>query len=248
MPAYRALCDSGGTPSALFQSKALLSSAPPLASIPEPESSKLCPSPHPSAVSFSSHLHDNRHRPFHKSLPCKTHSPFFFPTSNRKLKIKHNRTHKHQRSYFFFYSDLDTFIFSALLCDSTVPPLAFPLPAHRRARKPLSQTTAQSHTHDSSVPTLPFPTHTDSRPALRASPGAVHTFPRGSIKIWGHIHTGCLNAEERTHTAPSQPPRGHSLLNRAQRAQLRSRDAPCSPTNASTKEEALTPPVCATAP
>lgn len=102
MPAYRALCDSGGTPSALFQSKALLSSAPPLASIPEPESSKLCPSPHPSAVSFSSHLHDNRHRPFHKSLPCKTHSPFFFPTSNRKLKIKHNRTHKHQRSYFFF--------------------------------------------------------------------------------------------------------------------------------------------------
>lgn len=100
MPAFCLLCDSSGARLALFQSKTLVNCPPSLASIAEPKSSKLCSSPHPSAVSFSSHLHDNRHRPSHKSLPCKTHRPFFFPTSNRKLKIKHNRTHEHQHSYF----------------------------------------------------------------------------------------------------------------------------------------------------
>lgn len=225
----------------LSQSKTAVSSPPSPASIPEPKSSKPCSSPHPSAVSLSSHLHNDRHRPFHKSLPCKTHSPFFLPTSIRKLKTKHNRTHKHQLSFFFFYSDLDTFIFSALLCDSRIPPSWLPTSCPSPGQKSLSQTTAQSHTHDSSVPTLPFPMHMDFHPALLTSPGVVHTFPRGNIKFRGHIHTACLNTEEWPHTAPSQPPRGPLLINGAQRAQLYSQDAPCSPT------KALTPPDCATA-
>lgn len=87
---------------------------------------------------LTSHLRDNRHRPFHKSLPCQTHSPFSFLL--QKENKKDNETHKHQHSFFFFffYSDLETLVLSALLRNSRIPPLGFlptaepeiPLPNH----------------------------------------------------------------------------------------------------------------------
>lgn len=120
----------------LSQSKTAVSSLPSPASIPEPKSSKPCSSPHPSAVSLSSHLHNDRHCPFHKSLPCKTQSlfPSYF---NQKIKNETQQNTQTPTELFFFFTV--TWTHSSFQCCCVTAEfllLGFPLPAHRRARNP----------------------------------------------------------------------------------------------------------------
>lgn len=125
----------------------------------------------PSSLSSSPHLKPQQS---HSLLTCMTtgivHSTslwpalqnsqsLFFPTSRRK-KTTTKHTNTNIANFFFFYSDLETFIVSSLLCDSRISPFSFPNPAHCQARNPspkpllrAKQTTSRSqffcplHTH-----------------------------------------------------------------------------------------------------
>lgn len=206
--------------------------------VPEPKFSKLFSSSQTSAISFSSHLHDNRHRPFHKSLTCPTkHTVPSISYFKKEKKTTTKHTNTNIANFFFLQwpGNIHCFITAAWQQNLSFQlPKSCPLPS----QKSLSQTTAQSQTNDFSIPVLLSPTRT-----LIFHPALVITHPlaRESIKFQGHIHTGCLNTEgcslysldpkssiwcamewERLFQAPIWPPHSPSLLTKDWWAQLSS--------------------------